>query len=69
MSGRLVELLLVDDHHVVQLGLAAPFKTVPHCAVAGETCCTTTLPGAWRAPRPRMAPGKNAAAVQETNDS
>jgi len=31
-----VRLLLVDDHRVVRLGLAALFRTVPHFQVAGE---------------------------------
>ncbi len=36
MSGRQVRLLLVDDHRVVRMGLAALFKTAPHFVVAGE---------------------------------
>ena len=36
MPRRQVRLLLVDDHRVVRLGLAALFNTVPHFDVAGE---------------------------------
>jgi len=36
MPRRQVRLLLVDDHRVVRLGLAALFKTVPHFDVVGE---------------------------------
>jgi len=43
MTGREVRLLLVDDHRVVRLGLAALFKTVPHFVVAGEA---STMAGA-----------------------
>ncbi|HZT07376.1 MAG TPA: response regulator transcription factor [Chloroflexota bacterium] len=36
MSQEPIRLLLVDDHHVVRLGLASLFATVPHFSVVGE---------------------------------
>jgi DNA-binding NarL/FixJ family response regulator len=36
MTTRRVNLLLVDDHRVVRLGLKALFETVPHFTVVGE---------------------------------
>src|SRR5712692_7154122 len=36
MSKADVRLLLVDDHHVVRLGLRSLLETVPHFAVVGE---------------------------------
>jgi DNA-binding NarL/FixJ family response regulator len=36
MNEDRIRLLLVDDHHVVRLGLAALFATVPHFEVVGQ---------------------------------
>jgi DNA-binding NarL/FixJ family response regulator len=36
MAERPIRVLLVDDHKVVLLGIAALFKTVPHIQVVGE---------------------------------
>ena len=36
MTDAPIRLLLVDDHHVVRLGLAALFATVPRLSVVGE---------------------------------